>query len=75
MISGNVRLASKEPTQILIDPATAEGRGSGLRGTSAVKCENLFTVSQNDILRTIGALHPSLMQRVDAALKSSLDLP
>ena len=37
MITGNVRLATVEPTQLLIDPTTTEGRNSGLRARSAVK--------------------------------------
>ena len=36
--------------------------------------KNLFTVSQADILRTIGRLSPALMATVDACLKASLGL-
>jgi mRNA-degrading endonuclease toxin of MazEF toxin-antitoxin module len=39
-----------------------------------VKCENLFTVLQSDILRTVGRLSPALMANVDARLKASLGL-
>lgn len=74
MITGNIRLASAEPTQLLIDPATPDGRGSGLAYPSAVKCENLFTVSQQDILQRLGRLSPALMAQVDACLKASLAL-
>lgn len=51
-----------------------EARHSGLKQTSVVSCENLLTVVQSDILRTIGHLPDVLMQRVDAALKESLAL-
>ena len=54
MITGNIERAQTEPTQLLVDPSTAEGQGSGLHGPSAIKCENLFTVAQADIIRTIG---------------------
>ena len=74
MITGNVRLATVEATQVLIDPATPEGKSSGLRFVSAVKCENLFTVSQSDILQTLGDLSLTLLQQVDAALKAALEL-
>jgi mRNA interferase MazF len=74
MITGNVQLASTEPTQLLIDPSTPEGQGSGLHGPSAVKCENLFTVSQSLILRVIGRLPPPLMLKVDSCLRDSLEL-
>jgi mRNA-degrading endonuclease toxin of MazEF toxin-antitoxin module len=67
MISGNTRLAGVEPTQVLIDPATPNGRPSGLQFVSSVKTENLFTLDQHDIIRTIGHLPDVLMQQVDQA--------
>jgi mRNA-degrading endonuclease toxin of MazEF toxin-antitoxin module len=75
MISGNTRLATTEPTQLLIDPGTPDGKNSGLHGVSAVKCENLYTVSQADIVHVIGHLPASEMANVDTCLKASLDLP
>lgn len=75
MITGNVSLATTEPTQLLIDPRTPDGRSSGVHGPSAVKCENLYTVAQADIIRVIGHLAPALMVKLDACLKASLDLP
>ena len=74
MITGNVRLASTEPTQLLVDPATPEGQASGLSHPSAVKCENLFTVRQQDILRTLGHLPALTMGRVDDCLRATFEL-
>ena len=74
-ITGNIRLAATEPTQLLIDPATLEGKASGLAYPSAVKCENLYTVSQQDVIRKLGSLSPSAMTRVDACLREALGLP
>ena len=74
MITGNIQLAETEATQLLVDPSASEGQTSGLHGPSAVKCENLFTVAQADILRTIGRLSPALMAKVDDCLKASLGL-
>jgi mRNA-degrading endonuclease toxin of MazEF toxin-antitoxin module len=75
MITGNIRLAAIEPTQLLIDPATPEGNSSGLAYPSAVKCENLYTVSQQDVIRKLGSLPPMVMARVNASLKEALGLP
>ena len=75
MISSNVRLATSEPAQVLIDLTTSEGQQSGLSRNSAVKCENLSTLPITGVVRTIGSLPLQLMQQVDAALKSSLELP
>jgi len=74
LITKNVSRAN-EPTHLIIDLATADGRQSGLHQTSAVVCNNLFTVSQAKILRVIGRLSPALMTRVDDCLKAALDLP
>jgi mRNA interferase MazF len=65
---------SHEPTQVLIDVATPEGQQSGLLATSVVSTENLLTVRQSQIVRTIGSLPVSIMRQVDAALKESLAL-
>jgi mRNA-degrading endonuclease toxin of MazEF toxin-antitoxin module len=74
MVSSNTRLAASEPSQVLVDPASDEGKSSGVSRLSAVKCENLYTLPQRSILRTIGHLSPGLLQQVDEALKASLQL-
>jgi mRNA interferase MazF len=75
MITGNIRYAQSEPTQLLIDPSTAEGKASGLSYTSSVKCGNLYTIDQKHVLARIGLLSTSLMTQVDACLKSALGPP
>jgi hypothetical protein len=40
MITGNLADAGR-PTTVLVDPTTSDGRGSGLAGSSLVKCYNL----------------------------------
>jgi mRNA interferase MazF len=75
MITRTTQRAATEPTQLLIDLATPEGRQSGLLHDSAVKCENLFTVQQSLILQKIGVLGPAAMTQVDASIQASLGLP
>jgi len=75
MITGNTRLVRSEPTQFLIDPHTPEGASSGLSQPSAVKCENIATVPQQDIVDTIGHLSDALTQQLDACLRAALALP
>ena len=75
MATSNTRLAAVEPAQVFIDVATPDGQASGLSRSSAVKCENLYTLPQAIVVRTIGRLSPALMQQVDDALKASLALP
>lgn len=75
LITSNTQRATLEPTQLLIDLATADGRHSGLLHISAVKCEQLMTVHERLIDRVIGHLPPALMLKVDRSLRSSLELP
>ena len=73
MITSNISRADREATQVLVDITTQDGRQTGLVHKSAVKCENLYTKLQRD-MRKIGAMPPGLMQKVNDALKASLEL-
>ena len=75
LITKTTHRASLEPTQLLIDITTPVGKQTGLLHTSAVKCEHLITLHLNLVYRIVGYLPPALMQRIDACLKASLDLP
>ncbi len=74
-VTTNLKHVATEPTQFLIDPSTPDGRTAGLPQASAVKCENLFTVSQADIRRTVGHLSIMLKQKLDDCLRAALELP
>ena len=47
-ITTNLRRVG-EPSQLLIDPVTAEGRPSGLVSPSALSCENIATIQVSRI--------------------------
>ncbi len=72
-ISSNIS-RSHEPTQVLIDVGSPAGQQSGLLATSVASCENLLTVRQAHVIRTIGRLPAGVMHEVDEALKASLGL-
>ena len=74
MITSTTGRATKEPTQLLIDLATPEGRQSGLLHTSAVSCENLITIDQRLIFRAIGNLPLAAMKKIDVCIASALGL-
>jgi len=74
MVTSNTRLAASEPSQVLVVPSSPEGQSSGLSHVSAIKCENLYTLPQRSILRAIGQLSPELIEKLDQALKVSLEL-
>jgi mRNA-degrading endonuclease toxin of MazEF toxin-antitoxin module len=73
-ITKNISRVGKEPTQFLIDPATPDGASSGLSHPSAVKCENLYTVSQVRIRQTVGHLSDPHKQQLNDCLKAALEL-
>jgi mRNA interferase MazF len=74
MITSNTALVQHEPTQLLIDISTPEGRQSGLVQNSAVKCENLYTLPVSVVQRKLGSLAPSLLAKIDDCLKASLGI-
>jgi mRNA-degrading endonuclease toxin of MazEF toxin-antitoxin module len=75
VITKTTKTATTEPTQLLTDIATPQGRATNLLHNSAIKCEHLITIDQHLIQRTIGLLSPAMMVQIDACLKVSLGLP
>jgi mRNA interferase MazF len=73
-ITSNISRVPHEPTQYLIDVRTPEGVASGLRFDSAVACEYLVTMEQSRILKHLGHLPPSTMQKINNCLKVSLGI-
>jgi mRNA interferase MazF len=65
---------SLEATQLLIKLATDEGQESGLRQNSVINCVNLLTISKDKILRKLGHLPNSTLQKVNDCLKTALEL-
>jgi len=63
-----------EPTQVLIEFVTGEGQMSGLRQDSVVNCANILSLHKSMILRRLGRLPDSLLQRVDGSLRAALGL-
>ncbi len=58
------RLGDK--SHFLIDLATADGQQTGLLHDSLVSCNNLATIEQGLVQRTIGTLSPALLRQLDA---------
>jgi mRNA interferase MazF len=74
MITRTIKLAKSEPTQLLIDITTVEGKATKLLHTSAVKCEHLITLEQGLVIKTIGQMPAAMMVQIDDCLKASLEL-
>src|SRR5438874_9345338 len=66
---------ANDPAFVLIDVSTPDGQATGLDQNSLVSGLFLATVFGDRIDRVIGKLSPALMQKVNASLKASLELP
>ena len=74
MMTSSVDGVALQPTHLLIDVDAQEGKQSGLLHTSVITCENLLTVEQRLIVRTIGTVPRAVMARVDQCLNKALGL-
>jgi len=74
LITRTTQRATAEPTQLLIDIRTPDGRQTGLLHSSALKCEHLITLHRRFLLRVIGRLPDNVMRQVDECLKAALDI-
>lgn len=59
-------------TEVLLDPAVETT--SGLSHVSSALCNNLLTVDQALVYRTLGVLSATAMQQIDDGRKTALDL-
>jgi len=67
--------AAGDPTCLLIDISTPEGKASGLDQNSLVTCLFLATLYQERLDPVIGQLSAAMMQTVDDCLKTAMGLP
>jgi mRNA-degrading endonuclease toxin of MazEF toxin-antitoxin module len=65
---------ANDPAFVLIDISTPEGKATGLDQNSLVSGLFLATVFGDRIDRIIGKVSAGLMQKVNACLKTTLDL-
>lgn len=70
MITSRVFRAN-HPSRVLVSLASPEGKQSGLLSDSVVMTDNLATISESALERTIGTMP---MQTVDRALRHTLGL-
>lgn len=57
-----------DDTDLVVDPSTPEGEGTGLRVPSAIRLHRMMTVSTSVIRRELGALSPTLAPQVASKL-------
>jgi len=72
-VTKNLALA-KDPTHLLIDVTTPEGKATGLLQNSAVACLLVVSMNSDRIDPVIGKLSPAMLQQLDGCLKAALEL-
>lgn len=75
MITSSSRRVVGHPSQLLIEATHPEFPQSGLRTDSLIQCNQLSTLRQDLILKTLGHLSSGLMDRVNNCLKAAFAIP
>src|SRR5262245_10245258 len=73
-ITKNLTMAT-DPACLLIDTNTPDGKATGLIRDSVVSCLVLVTVYADTVAQVLGALSPSMTQKLNHCLKAALGLP
>ena len=73
-ISSKTMLADREPSHVFVDPKSVEGMNSGLLQPSVIKCHRIYIIEQTAGRRVLGSLPAVVMQRIDDALKVTLEI-
>ena len=63
-----------EPTQVLVEIGTPQGRATGLAFDSVVNCINLLTLEKTRVRRKLGEIGEPLMLKIGNSLKIALEL-
>ena len=74
-LTTNTSKIGRDPTQVLIDVSTPEGKATGAPLNSAVRCDRVTTVARKLVQRKAGRVPPALMSDIEATIKVALDLP
>jgi mRNA interferase MazF len=67
--------AASDPTSLLIDVSTPDGKATGLARDSVVGCLFLATMTEDRITQVLGKLSPALLGQLNGCLKIAMDLP
>ena len=72
-VTSNLTMAN-DPACLFIDVTTAEGQATGVVRDCVVSCLVLVTVYADTIVQTLGALSPTMQQRLNDCLKAAMGL-
>ncbi len=71
-LTSNTSRATREPTQVVVEMNSPEGKGSGLRLDSVIDCTVIATVPKTLLVSKIGTFTNEVMEHVDMCLMIAL---
>jgi mRNA interferase MazF len=73
-LTSNTSRATREPTQVVIEMNTPEGKAAGLRLDSVIDCTVIATIPKTLLVNKIGGFPNEVMERVDMCLMVALSI-
>jgi mRNA interferase MazF len=73
-LTSNVTRAAREPTQVVVEMASPEGKSGGIRLDSVIDCTVIATIPKTLLVSKIGAFPNEVMERVDMCLMIALSI-
>lgn len=73
-LTSNVTRAAREPTQVVVEMASVEGKAGGIRLDSVIDCTVIATIPKTLLVNKIGAFPNEVMERVDMCLMIALSI-
>ena len=71
----SVLLRRGNKSHVFIDISTPEGKQTGLLKNSLISCNNIATIEQNVISKTIGSLAAPTLKEMNDCLRAALEIP
>jgi mRNA interferase MazF len=62
------------PSDVVLDPSTAEHQSTNLKSRSALRLHKLATIHASAIVRRLGSVSPTIAAEVDQKLRALLNL-
>ena len=73
-LTSNVSRAGREPTQVVVQMDSPEGKEAGLRLDSVIDCTVIATIPKTLLVNKIGQFPQEIMERVDQCLMIALSI-
>jgi mRNA-degrading endonuclease toxin of MazEF toxin-antitoxin module len=73
-LTSNVTRATREPTQVVVEMSSPEGKAGGLRLDSVIDCTVIATIPKTLLVNKIGEFPNDVMERVDMCLMVAMSI-